>query len=143
MEKINKLFEAEVIQITESYPSIYSKGDVVSLLVTLRHRALLVINEELNGLVDVALAERGLGFITIDHMEEFMSSVSESLEKSISHGEIELVDNNNIELSMSYDNHVTVECVEIDTDTLCRELEDIMRNEYGELLNSLKIKEDE
>jgi hypothetical protein len=40
MDKINGLFELEILKVVEAFPSIYTKDDVVSLLNVLRTNTL-------------------------------------------------------------------------------------------------------
>lgn len=127
MEKINDLFEQEVVRVNDAFPSIYTKDDVVSLLVTLRTQ---VLNESLNLKTTTSISE--------DQFQEFNSTVRNALENCINNGSIEVFDSSSAEFSIDYNNRLTLECVEINTDNITEELDDIMltafQNHFGDLL---------
>jgi len=130
MDKVNQLFEQEVVKIVEAFPSIYTKDDVVSLLNTLRTQVLYETAD--------ALSKANAVSITEDQFQEFNSAVRSSLENGINNGSIQVYDESSAEFSIDYQNRVVLECVEINTDNITEELDDIMliafQQHFGDLL---------
>lgn len=127
MEKINGLFELEILKVVEAFPSVYSKDDVVSLINVLRTA---VLNE-------AAELKPTVG-ITEEQFQEFSAAVTNSLEHKINRGEIEIYDQSSAEFSINYDNRVELENLDVLTDNITEELEDILlcqfKENFGELL---------
>jgi len=91
-------------EITEHFPSVYTKEDVVKLI---------------NLLDDTEP--------TID-IEELKGKIRSKLERLSSE---DVVDYGSVELSMNYDNRVEVESIEVQTDTIMDEIEEVI-DEYFE-----------
>ena len=91
-------------EITEHFPSVYTKEDVVKLI---------------NLLDDTEP--------TID-IEELKSKIRNKLERLSSE---DVVDYGSVELSMNYDNRVEVDSIEVQTDTIMDEIEEVI-DEYFE-----------
>jgi hypothetical protein len=119
MEKINDLFEQEVVRVNDAFPSIYTKDDVVSLLISLRTQ---VLNEasELNPIEN----------ISEDQFQEFRQDVSKSLERALCDGTIEVYDQSSAEFSIDYHNTIQIENIDVHTDNITDELENILLDQF-------------
>ena len=129
MEKINELFEQEVIRVNDAFPSIYTKDDVVSLLVTLRTQ---VLDETLNLKTTTSITE--------DQFQDFRGDVSKTLERMLCDGSIEVYDNSSAEYSIDYNNTIVLENIDVLTDNITDELENILldqfQNHFGKIIIS-------
>jgi hypothetical protein len=119
MEKINELFEQEVIRVVDAFPSIYGKDDVVSLLTALRTQVLIEVSE----------LKPTVG-LTEEKFQEFASDVNLSLERSLCNGNIEVYDTGSAEFSIDYDNRIQVENIDVLTDNITDELHDILLDKF-------------
>jgi hypothetical protein len=119
MEKINDLFDQEVIRVVDAFPSIYTKDDVVSLLTTLRTQ---VLNEAAELKPTVGLTE--------ELFQEFVSDVNLSLENQLNRGNIEVYDSSSAEFSINYDNRVELENLDILVDNITDELHNILLDQF-------------
>jgi sRNA-binding protein len=91
-------------EITEHFPSIYTKEDVVKLI----------------NLLDDTQQK-----IDVEQLKEKIRSKLERLSSE------DVVDYSSVELSMNYDNRVEVESIEVQTDTIMDEIEEVI-DEYFE-----------
>jgi myo-inositol-1-phosphate synthase len=127
MDKINDLFELEVLQVVEAFPSIYTKDNVVSLINVLRTK---VLNE-------VADLKPTVG-ITEIQFQEFAEAVNRKFEDELNRGNIEVYDPSSAEFSINYDNRVELENLDILTDSITDDLHNILldqfQNHFGELI---------
>jgi hypothetical protein len=127
MDKINDLFELEVLQVVEAFPSIYTKDNVVSLINVLRTK---VLNE-------VADLKPTVG-ITEIQFQEFAEAVNRKFEDELNRGNIEVYDLSSAEFSINYDNRVELENLDILTDNITDDLHNILldqfQNHFGELI---------
>jgi len=119
MEKINELFENELSGVIHAYPSIYTKDDVTELLSKLRTA---VLNEasELKPTVG----------ITENQFQSFSRDVNKSLEDEINRGNIEVYDTSSAEFSISYDNRLELESLDILTDNITDEVHNILLDQF-------------
>ena len=81
MEKINNLFDQEITKVIDSFPSIYTKDDVVNLLATLRTQTLIGASE----------LKPTVG-ITEEKFQEFNANVRNALEHSFNSGSLDVYD---------------------------------------------------
>ena len=132
MEKINDLFENELSGIIHAYPSIYTKDDVSELLSKLRTAVLY----------EVAELKPTVG-ITELQFQDFRAAVTNSLENKINRGDIEVYDTNSAEFSISYDNRIEVENIDVLTDNITEELEDILLDQFQQIFGKLITDKDE
>ena len=127
MEKINGLFELEVLKVVEAFPSVYSKDDVVSLFNVLRTNVL-------NEVAELKPTPR----LTEMQFQEFAADIARELERSINNGTIEVYDQSSAEFSINYDNRVELENMDVLVDNITDELHDILLHQFqahfGELL---------
>ena len=89
-------------EITEHFPSVYTKEDVVKLI----------------NLLDDTQPK-----IDVDELKQKIRNKIERLSSE------DVVDYSSVELSMNYDNRVEVESIEINTDNIIEEIEEIV-DEY-------------
>jgi hypothetical protein len=121
MDKINDLFESEVLKVVEAFPSIYTKDDVVSLLTTLRTQVLTEVSEL-----------KPTGGITEEQFQEFSADVVRNLERSLCNGQVEVYDTGSAEFSLTYDNRIEIENIDVLTDNITDELSDILLDQFRE-----------
>jgi len=135
MEKINDLFDQEIFKVTEAYPSIFSKTDVVNLLNSLRTN---VVAEALEESRQLAEAERKF-FISEMDFQEFGSNVTSRLENAINNGSIDVYDYCSAEFNIGYNNQLSIESIDFNSDAITDELNDILLEEFqksfGKLIN--------
>ena len=132
MEKINDLFENELSGIIHAYPSIYTKDDVSELLSKLRTAVLYEV-AELKPTVN----------ITEIKFQEFVADISRNLERALCDGSIEVYDTGSAEFSISYDNRIEVENIDVLTDNITEELEDILLDQFQQIFGKLITDKDE
>jgi len=124
MDKIHDLFELEVLQVVEAFPSIYTKDNVVSLINVLRTK---VLNEVANALSEANKAAAG---ITEEQFQEFAADVNRKLESSLCNGNIEVYDQSSAEFSINYNNQIELENIDVYTDNITDELHDILLDQF-------------
>jgi hypothetical protein len=132
MEKINDLFEQEVVRVNDAFPSIYTKDDVVSLLVSLRTQ---VLNEAAELKTTVGITEL--------QFQDFRSAVTNALEQKFNRGEIDVFDYSSAEFSIGYNNTIEIECMDFNSDALTEELEDILLDQFQQHFDKLITDKDE
>lgn len=120
MEKVNNLFDQEITKTIDSFPSIYTKDDVVSLLSALR-------TEVLNEVLEVSKQTTS---ITELQFQEFAAEVESRLNNSINNGNVDVYDYSSAEFSIGYDNRLTVESIDFNADSVTDELHDILLDEF-------------
>jgi hypothetical protein len=126
MEKILDLFECQIGDTANAYPSIFSKDDVVSLLIRIKESVLAEV-AELKPTVS----------ITEEKFQEFDANVRASLEKSLNNGSIDIYDYSSAEFSISYDNRVEIESLDFNTDAVIDVLDDILLTEFQAIFGDL------
>ena len=124
MDKIHDLFELEVLQVVEAFPSIYTKDNVVSLINVLRTK---VLHEVADALSEANKASAG---ITEEQFQEFAADVNRKLESSLCNGNIEVYDTGSAEFSLTYDNRIEIENIDVLTDNITDELHDILLDQF-------------
>jgi len=122
MDKINVVFEQEIVKVVDAFPSIYTKDDVVSLLNTLRTQVLYETAD--------ALSKANAVSITEELFQEFASDVQNNLERSLCTGSIEVYDTGSAEFSIDYNNRIQIENIDVLTDNITDELHDILLDQF-------------
>jgi hypothetical protein len=127
MDKINGLFELEILKVVEAFPSIYTKDDVVSLLNVLRT----------NTLNEAAELKPTVG-ITEIQFQEFAADVNRKFEDELNRGNIEVYDASSAEFSINYNNQIELDNLDILTDSITDDLHNILldqfQDHFGELI---------
>ena len=131
MDKINGLFESEILKVVEAFPSIYTKDDVVSLLNVLRTNTL---NEAADALSEANKAAAG---ITEMDFQNFSESVTRELENRINRGDVEVYDYSSAEFSINYHNTIEIESIDFNSDPVTDELSDILLDKFQEAFGEL------
>ena len=135
MEKINDLFDQEITKVIDSYPSIYTKDDVVNLLSALRTETL---TEALEASRQLAENERKF-FISEMDFQEFSANVSRKLERALNDGTVDAIDLDSAEFTIGYRNTIEIESINVDADSIVEELANILLDEFqikfGKFLN--------
>lgn len=119
MENINDLFDDAITKTIDAYPSIFSKDDLVNLLIDLRSSVL-------------AEAATLKPIVSISEMDfqEFSSDVSSRLERALNDGTIDPIDLDSAEFSIGYHNTIEIENINCDTDGITEELANILLDEF-------------
>jgi hypothetical protein len=135
MEKLNDIFDVEVAKTIDAYPSVFSKDDVIQLITRLRTDA---VAEALEASRQLAEDERKF-FISEMDFQEFSSNVCKALEREINNGGLDVYDYSSAEFSIGYNNQLSIESIEFNTDAIVDELSDILldrfQESFGKLLN--------
>ena len=126
MDKINNLFDQEITKTVDAYPSIFSKDDVCNLLTALRTNVLMEVSE-LKPTVS----------ITEMQFQEFRADVSRALERALCDGSIEVYDNSSAEFSIDYNNTIVLENMDVHTDNITDELDNILLDQFQQHFNNL------
>ena len=129
MDKINNLFESEVLKVVEAFPSIYTKDDVVSLLTTLRTQVLTETAD--------ALSAANATPITEMDFQNFSESVTRELENRINRGDVDVHDYSSAEFSINYHNTIEIESIDFNSDAVTDELSDILLDKFQEAFGEL------
>jgi hypothetical protein len=129
MEKINDLFDQEITRVIDSFPSIYTKDDVVNLLSTLRPQVLAEASE----------VKPTIG-ITDEQFQEFNSNVRNKLENSLNNGTLEPIDYNSGEFTIDYKHVVSLFNIDFNTACITNELDNIMLDEFQNIFGKFLIK---
>jgi hypothetical protein len=121
METINNVFDQQIEKIIDSFPTIYSKDDVVMLVSGLRTQVLTEVSEL-----------KPTASITEEQFQEFAAAVKSSLDRALCDGSTEVYDAGSAEYSISYDNRIELECVDILTDNITDEVDNILLDQFQE-----------
>ena len=139
MEIINNVFDQQIEKIIDSFPSIYTKDDVVTLISGLRTQVLI---EALEASRQLAEAERKF-FISEMDFQEFSSNVCKALEREINNGGLDVYDYSSVEFSINYHNTIEIENLDFNTDAVTDELSNILLDQFQESFGKLITSEDE
>jgi len=126
METINNVFDQQIEKIIDSFPTIYSKDDVVTLVSGLRTQVLTEVSEL-----------KPTTVFTEELFQEFALDVTKSLEDEINRGNIEVYDTSSAEFSINYDNRIELENLDVLTDNITDGLHDILLCQFQEHFNNL------
>jgi hypothetical protein len=128
MDKINELFECQIGDAINAFPSVFSKDDVVDILSKLRTNVLYAANE----------IKSNVG-ITEEQFQEFNANVRDALERVLYDSD-QIVDTHSAEFSIDYDNRISVENISVNADFVTEELDEIMLDRFQEAFGELIIK---
>lgn len=120
MEKIHDLFDQETTRVLDAFPSVYTKDDVVTLLSKLRTNVLYAYDADKQAVVG----------ITENQFQEFATNVQNDLERALCNGQIEVYDTGSAEFSISYENRIEIENIDVLTDNITDELHNIMLDHF-------------
>jgi hypothetical protein len=132
MEKINDLFDLQITNTMDAYPSIFSKDDVIQLLVNLRQSTSSAIHE---------MSVQNTAASSEEKFAKFGCAVKDSLENILNSNNTDLIDYDSAEFSISYNNNLTLESVSLDYDSILESLEDILLTEYQDVYGDIKTEE--
>ena len=133
MEIINNVFDQQIEKIIDSFPSIYTKDDVVTLISGLRTAVL----------IEAAELKQPVQSITDMDFQEFSSNVTQALEREINNGGIDVYDYSSAEFSIGYNNELSIESIEFNTDAVTDELSNILLDQFQESFGKLITSEAE
>lgn len=128
MDKINELFECQIGDAINAFPSVFSKDDVVDILSKLRTNVLYAANEI-----------KSTTGITEEQFQEFNANVRHALERVLCDSN-EIVDTHSAEFSIDYDNRISIDNVSVNADFITEELDEIMLDRFQEAFGELIIK---
>ena len=137
MDKINELFECQIGDAINAFPSVFSKDDVVSLLSNLRTNVLHTVADALSEANKTAFG------ITEEQFQEFNANVRHRLDSSMCNGSIDLYDYSSAEFSIDYHNTIVIENLDFNSDAVTEELDEIMLDEFQKSFGDLIIKTEE
>jgi hypothetical protein len=126
MDKINNLFDQEITKTVDAYPSIFSKDDVCNLLTALRTNVLMEVSEL-----------KPTASITEMQFQAFRECVTNELERSLCNGNIEVYDPSSAEFSIDYNNTLILENMDVNTDNITDELDNILLDQFQQHFNNL------
>ena len=124
MDKINNVFEQQIEKIIDSFPSIYTKDDVVTLVSGLRTQVLTEVSDALSE------ANKASAGITEAQLVEFIADVESNLSRALENGDIQVTDDSSAEFAINYDNRVELEHIDINTDNIIDELNAILLEQF-------------
>ena len=129
MEKINDLFDKRIDLVCDNYSSVFTKDDVIAMLSGLRAEVLIEATE----------LQSYNPLISEMDFQNFSSEITSRLEKSINNGNIDVYDYSSAEFSISYNNQLSIESIDFNSDAVTDELSDILLDEFqkafGKFLN--------
>jgi RNA binding exosome subunit len=129
MEKILTPFETAINNTINAYPSIYSKDDVIQLLINLK-------DSTLNN-VSLLLEENAtVSVVNENEFQAFSDEVTNALDHFINRNEI--IDTDSVEFGIDYDNRITIDNIQLQDDMLCDELRDILLDKFQEAFGKIK-----
>jgi RNA binding exosome subunit len=132
MEKILTPFETAINNTINAYPSIYSKDDVIQLLINLK-------DSTLNN-VSLLLEENAtVSVVNENEFQAFSDEVTNALDHFINRNEI--IDTDSVEFGIDYDNRITIDNIRLQDDMLCDELRDILLDKFQEAFGKIKTQE--
>ena len=128
MEEILTPFETAINNTTNAYPSIYSKDDVIQLLINLKDSTLNNVS---------LLLKENAAPLPVNEIEfqEFSDEVTDALDHFINHNEI--VDVDSAEFGIDYDNRLKIDHIELKDDIICDELRDILLEKFQEAFGKI------
>jgi hypothetical protein len=128
MEKINDLFDQEIIRVNDSFPSVYTKDDVIHLLSTLRTQTLYEAAEL-----------KSTSTISEKLFTEFQVKVRDEMEEYLNMNDHNLVVFDSAEFNLNYNNVVELERVDINVDDISEKLDDVMLKYIEKVFGNLLI----
>ncbi len=121
MEIINNVFDQQIEKIIDSFPSLYTKDDVVTLISGLRTQVLIEALE---------LKNQASSLITEMDFQNFSESVTRELENRINRGDVDIHDYSSAEFSINYNNTIEIENIDFNSDAVTDELSDILLDKF-------------
>jgi hypothetical protein len=132
IQQVQDLFDANVTKVMDSFPSIYTKDDVVNLLTALR-------NDTINEIIQ-SEAHKPVSIITEEMFQDFSVGVERKLDNYLTRTDQCFIDYSSAEFSIEYNNQLVLESVDFDSNTIVEELDNILltefQNIFGELITS-------
>ncbi len=129
MIKLNDLFDKRVDLVCDNYSSVFTKDDVISMLSSLRAEVLVEATE----------LQSYNPLISEMDFQNFSTEITSRLEKSINNGNIDVYDYSSAEFSIGYNNQLSIESIDFNSDAVTDELSDILLDEFqksfGKFLN--------
>lgn len=133
MEKINDLFDKKVDLVCDNYSSVFAKDDVIAMLSGLRAEVLMEATE---------LQSYNPSISEMD-FQNFSAEVTSRLEKAINDGSIDVYDYDSAEFSIGYNNQLSIESIDFNSDAVTDELSDILLDEFQKAFGKFITSEDE
>ena len=122
MDKINELFECQIGDAINAFPSVFSKDDVVLLLSNLRTNVLHTVADALSEANAVSISEMDF--------QNFSESVTRELENRINRGDLDVYNYSSAEFSINYHNTIEIENIDFNSDAVTDELSDILLDKF-------------
>ena len=119
-----KSIEDAVQRVKGSYPSIYSKDDVVNLL----YELMSDLDTEINDIVE--LDRKFQSKLNVD-FDDLRSKLHDAIEHKLNRMDSnEVVDFDSAEFSINYDNRVELDNIDVNTGSMVDEIDDVIRDVF-------------
>lgn len=115
---VNAEVSNQIERVSNSFPSLFTKDDVQTILRDL----LFNVTEQMEAIPDIK--ERS-GIYSLDALQELRGKVQEAIWE-VSHDSSDIVDYDSAEFEIEYNNKLTLNHVEINTDTINESVEEII-----------------
>jgi hypothetical protein len=125
MEKINDLFECAINDAQNSFPTIFSKDDVVYLLAKLRTQTLHEAAE---------LKPTATNMISEKRFAELQTKVRDTMENYFERDTSECIDYDSAEFSIEYNNQLQLQNIDLNVEDISIRLDEAMLDAFGDLL---------
>ena len=118
---INNIFDKEVTEALDGFPSVYMKEEVVCVI----NRIRLEINE-------LEYEKQSIDKKTLSEISE---EVVSQLAKVFEEGDIDYIDYSSAEFSIEYNNTIALDNIDLNVDNITDSLESILEDVFYEALN--------
>ena len=126
-----QVFEAQVAQVENSFPSLYTKEDVIKVLRSLQQN--LEFPDE-----DATSA----GFFTQEIADKLQDEITSRFRKRLGNiPDSDLVDEDSIEFSL-YNRTIEIDSIELNTDSIADELEEVVSDVISDYVVKEEVKEE-
>jgi hypothetical protein len=126
MENINDLFNLELINIAEAFPSVYTKNDVAQLLRDLQTKILAE-----------AAHLKPTANLPVNDCNAFLENVRHGVENMFNRSNSDYIDYSSAEFCINYDNRIEIENVDLNYQDIIDEALDIVQLQFEETFGNL------
>ena len=123
-ELINNIFNEELTKVNSSFPSLYSKEDVINLLGRIKI-----------DLQELELPTAEVPTIGKELLTTMFADVIAEFSRVLDRGDREYIDTSTAEFSIDYHNHIVIDSIDICADVIVDSLEGILESVFYEALD--------
>ena len=124
-ELINNIFNEELTKVDHSFPSLYSKEDVISLLGRIKM-----------DFQELEVSDRtNIPVIGKELLATMFEDVLNEFSRVLDRGDREYIDISTAELSIDYHNHIVIDSIDICIDVIADSLGPILESVFYEALD--------